>query len=278
MAQEIEYKKSRGRPRTADRDKLGSSVQSLDRAFALLKKLAAEDEATLTDLALQTGMAPSTAHRLLSTMERHGIVAFDGASQHWMVGVEVFRAGSSFLKRTKVIDVGRAVMRDLMETTGETANLAIAEDGEVLFISQVDTHEAIRAFFPSGSRGPMHASGIGKALLSELSRDEVGRILQRRGLASFTPKTLTSPKALHEDLDHTRERGWSIDDEERNVGMRCLGSAIYNEHAEAIAGVSISGPSVRLTDERLGEFGPLVKRAGERITELIGGKRPAHRT
>ncbi|MEO1282999.1 MAG: HTH-type transcriptional regulator BhcR, partial [Pseudomonadota bacterium] len=247
MGQEIEYKKTRGRPRTADRSKPGGSVQSLDRAFGLLKQLAISDEATLTDLALRTGMAPSTAHRLLTTMESHGIVSFDEATQNWMVGVEAFRAGSSFIKRTNVVDVGRVVMHDLMKATGETANLAIADDGEVVFISQVDTHEAIRAFFPSGSRGPLHASGIGKALLSEMSREAVERILQQRGLGTFTHKTLTTPKALFADLEQIRERGWSVDDEERNVGMRCLASAIYNTFGEAIAGVSISGPTVRLT-------------------------------
>lgn len=274
MAAEIEFKKTRGRPRSADPDKQGGTVQALDRALGLLSDLARADEKTLTELSLKTGMAPSTAHRLLVTMQRHGIVAYDEITQNWMVGVEAFRIGSSFVRRMKVVQAGRPIMRELMEATGETANLAVADAGEVVFVSQVETHEAIRAFFPPGTRGPMHASGIGKALLSELPREAVQRILQKRGLYSFTPKTFTSTDALFADLKRIRNRGWSIDDEERNIGMRCLAAPIYNEHGEAVAGVSISGPSVRLSDEKLGEYGPVVKRAAARITDTIGGRMP----
>jgi IclR family acetate operon transcriptional repressor len=274
VATEIEFKKTRGRPRSADPDKHSGTVQALDRALGLLSDLARADEKTLTELSLKTGMAPSTAHRLLVTMQRHGIVAYDETTQNWMVGVEAFRIGSSFVRRMKVVQAGRPIMRELMEATGETANLGVADAGEVVFVSQVETHEAIRAFFPPGTRGPMHASGIGKALLSELPRDSVQRILQKRGLYSFTPKTLTSTDALFADLNRIRNRGWSVDDEERNIGMRCLAAPIYNEHGEAVAGVSISGPSVRLSDEKLGEYGPVVKRAAARITDTIGGRMP----
>lgn len=274
MANEIDFKRTRGRPRSEATEKSSGTVQALDRALTLLTQLAREDEARLTDLAASTGIAPSTAHRILMTLEQHGIVAFDEATQNWSVGVEAFRIGSSFIRRVRIADVGRTIMRELMERTGETANLAIADDDQVVFIAQVETHAAIRAFFRPGTRGPMHASGIGKALLSEMSSAALERVIARRGLASFTPKTLTATKALQRDLAATRERGWAVDDEERNVGMRCLAAPIYNIHGEAIAGVSISGPTVRLTDRRMEEFGPDVKRAAARITELMGGTAP----
>ena len=277
MATEIDYKKTRGRPRSSDPDKPGGTVQTLDRALGLLRTLATADQATLTELALRTGMAPSTAHRLLTTMERHDVVHFDEETQNWTVGVEAFRFGASFVRRTSVVQAGRQVMRALMEATGETANIAIADDGEVVFISQVEAHEAIRAFFRPGTRAAMHASGIGKALLAEMPRAEVERILQARGLPEFTEHTLSSSGALFDDLERAHARGWAVDNEERNLGMRCLAAPIYNEFGEAVAGISISGPTVRLSDEKLGEFGPLVKRAAAEITEAIGGKLPDHR-
>ncbi len=273
MPTEAKYKKTRGRPRSGSPEKAGGTVQALDRALGLLNSLTELDEGTLTELAHRTGMAPSTAHRLLMTMQRHGMVAFEEGTQNWMIGVEAFRIGSSFIRQTNVVQASRPLMRELMEATGETANLAIAIDGEVVFISQVETHEAIRAFFPPGTRGNMHSSGIGKALLSELARDAVQQIMQKRGLPSFTPNTITSTEVLFADLEQTRARGWAIDNEERNIGMRCLAAPIYNEHNEAIAGISISGPSVRMTNEVLGEFGPLVKRTAARITEAIGGRK-----
>ncbi len=274
MALRTEPKRTRGRPRSGEG---GTVVQALDRGLTLLRVLAANDRATLTEIALSAGMVPSTAHRLLTTMQRHRITEFDDAMQHWMIGVEAFRIGSSFMRRTNLVETGRSIMHDLMEESGETANMAVADRGDVVFISQVECNDPIRAFFRPGTRGRMHASGIGKALLAELSRDEVEAILARKGLPSFTPKTLTSPEALFADLEGARVKGWSLDDEERTLGMRCLASAIFNEHREAVAGVSISGPSVRLPDARLAELGALVRKAAAAITEKVGGIPPAGR-
>ena len=274
MANQTQEKRSRGRPRSVWSDKPAQTVQALDRAMVLLAALAADDKATLTELALKTGMSPSTAHRLLTTLQRHNVVEFDEASQDWMVGVEAFRIGSSFLRRTRISEAGREVMRALMEDTGETSNMAIADEGDVVFVSQVETHHPIRAFYRPGTRGHMHASGIGKALLAAYSRTEVEKVLQKKGLPSFTSKTLASVDALMADLEAARARGWALDDEEANVGMRCLAAPIYNEHGEPVAGVSISGPTARIDDERLGELGPRVRRAAEEITALIGGEAP----
>ncbi len=271
MAEQTQQKRSRGRPRSVWNDKPAQTVQAVDRAMVLLGALAAADKATLTELALRTGMSPSTAHRLLSTLQRHGVAEFDDMSQDWMVGVEAFRIGSSFVRRTKITEVGRDVMRALMDDTGETANMAIADLGDVVFISQIETHHPIRAFFRPGTRGHMHASGIGKALLAAYSREDVEKVLQKKGLPSFTPKTLTSVDALMSDLETSRMRGWSLDDEERNLGMRCLAAPIYDAHGEPVAGISVSGPTARIDDEKLGELGPRVRRAAEEITGLIGG-------
>jgi IclR family acetate operon transcriptional repressor len=143
-------------------------------------------------------------------------------------------------------------------------------------LRKVETPNPIRAFYRPGTRGHMHASGIGKAVLAELSREDVERILQKRGLPEFTPNTLTSTIALFADLESTRNRGWSFDDEERHSGMRCVAAAIFNENEEAIAGISVSGPSVRFSDDTIAELGPRVRRAADEVTRLIGGTRRRH--
>lgn len=228
----------------------------------------------MSDLALRVGMPPSSAYRLLATMQQHGFVDFDEASQEWMIGIEAYRVGNSFLSRMNLVEAGRDTLRHLMEESGETSNLAIEDDGDVVFLSQVETHNPIRAFFRSATRGPMHCSGIGKALLAERSRQEVEDILQKKGLPEFTPKTITSPDALFHDLEVTRKRGWSLDDEERHEGMRCVAAPIFNAYGEAIAGVSVSGPTVRLPDGAVAELGPRVRRAAAAITEQMGGVAP----
>lgn len=274
MAEPITKKRPRGRPKSVWNDKPVTTVQALDRAMVLLNALATDDKVTLTELSLRVGMSPSTAHRLLTTLQQHGVAEFEETTQNWMVGVEAFRIGSSFVRRIKIAEAGRNVMRDLMEDTGETANMGISDQGDVVFISQVETSNPIRAFFRPGTRAHMHASGIGKALMAEFARADVEKILQKKGLPAFTPKTLTSADALMADLAAIRARRWSLDDEENNLGMRCLASPIFNEFSEPVAGVSISGPTARLDDDRLGELGPRVRRAAGEITELIGGVAP----
>ncbi len=267
-------KRPRGRPRSQAPASEAATVQALDRGIHLLRVLAKEGKATLSDLALRVGMPPSSAHRTLATLEKNELVEFRGATQEWMIGVEAYRIGNAFIQRNNLIEVGLEVMERLVDETGETANLAIGHQGEVVFISQVETPNPIRAFFPPGTRVHMHASGIGKALLAELSRREVESILQEKGLPEFTPNTLTSPAALFESFKEIRRRGWSMDDEEHYLGMRCIAAPIYNTHGKAIAGISISGPSARVSDSAATELAAKVKKAAADATALTGGKPP----
>jgi IclR family acetate operon transcriptional repressor len=165
-------------------------------------------------------------------------------------------------------------MQELMERSGETANLGLSEDDSVVFVSQVETHQAIRAFFRPGTRSPFHASGIGKAVLAHLPAERVTAIIRGTGLEIFTPRTLSDAPALARDLAEIRRRGWSVDDEERHPGMRCVASAIFNEYGEPIGGISVSGPTARVTPERVAELGPLVRAAASEITGMIGGRMP----
>ncbi len=266
-------KRSRGRPRAPSSESTGT-VQALDRGLLLLTALARQDQMTLTDLSLQLGLPPSTAHRLLVTLQKHGMAEFDEGTQGWSVGLEAFRIGAAFLRRTNLVAASQESMQALMKETGETANLAIAEGGDVIFVSQVETHNPIRAFFRPGTRTPMHASGIGKALLAAMPRDAVTAILRRSGLQEFTANTLITPEALFADLARTTERGWSVDDEERYLGMRCVAAAIYDADGKPVAGLSVSGPSVRFPDSALAEIGPKVRRLAAEITARIGGQVP----
>lgn len=266
-------KRRRGRPRSLFHPADPKPVQSLDRALRLLAFVAEGDGRSLSEVAEGADLATSTAYRMLTTLAAHGIVEFADHQQLWSVGVEAYRIGSAFLRSRKLVDRARLVMQDLMERTGETANLGVAEERCVIFVSQVETHQAIRAFFRPGTRSPFHASGIGKAILAHLSKARVEAILEETGLEAFTDKTLSRPQ-LASDLNRIRTRGWAIDDEERHLGMRCVAAAIFNEFAEPLGGISISGPTVRLPQDRLPLLGQQVTEAAEQITKITGGVAP----
>jgi IclR family acetate operon transcriptional repressor len=265
------FKRSRGRPRAFNPNPEATMIHALDRALVILKVLSSGEGMSLTELADATGQAPATVYRVLSTFAAHGMVEFQPAQQLWNVGPEAFRVGSAFLMRTNLVEQARGVMRDLMVETGETANLAIADGAEVVFLSQVETQKPIRAFFRLGARGPIHASGIGKALLAYASPERIDRLLRDAPLEAFTGRTLTDATQVRAELVATRARGWAMDDEERTEGMRCIAAPIFNEYREAIAGVSVSGPTVRVTPDRGAIFGAAVRAAADRITRAIGG-------
>jgi IclR family acetate operon transcriptional repressor len=251
----------------------GSSVQALDRGLALLTIIAQADGLSLTSIAQRAGIAPSTAHRILATLKAAGFVQCD-ARGSYLIGVKAFKVGSAFLRNRRLIDAGRRTLRELMAASGETASMGIENDGYIVFVAQVESHRSIRAFHRPGAHGAMHASSLGKAILSTLPENAVTELLHRAGMKPFTERTIVDPEALLAELAATHERGWAIDDEERAEGMRCVGAPVFNEHGEAVGAISVSGPTVRITDERLGELGPIVKRAAADLTERIGGASP----
>lgn len=274
-------KRRRGRPRLQpdERQDNSGTVQALERGLQLLQLLSKSGSASLSDLSLQIGLPASTAYRLLTTLQKLEFVAFDDAQQEWSVGIEAFTVGSSYFNRANLAEAARSVMRQLMLDTGETANLAILTDsGQVTFLTQVECTHPIRAFHLPGTRSPAHSSGIGKALLAELSQQQVEKVLQQTGLHEFTAKTLTTPKALFDDLKNAYLNGWAYDDEERHVGMRCIAAAIHNTRGDAIAGISISGPTVRFSNDKLTILGNQVRQAAADVTRKIGGSLPDYET
>ena len=265
----LPVRRPRGRPREDKADTKPN--QSLEKALGLLKSLSDHDGLTLTELSEKSALPPSTTHRLLSTLAGHDLVTVDEPSQKWSIGIEALRIGMAFQRRNNILLAGRPVMTDLMEATGETVNMAMLDGYEVVFVSQVECHEPIRAFFGIGQRRASHASGIGKALLAEMPAERIEAFLRGKPLTRFTPVTITAPEALRAELETIRRRGWSIDDEEANAGMRCVAAPVFNAFGEARAGISLSGPSARLTPDRLPDLGQKVRAAADRITDLIGG-------
>ena len=258
----------RGRPRKELPDAPGT-VQALDRALDLLDLLAAKPGLTLSQVAEEAGQPASTVHRVLHTLASRGMAESDPATQAWTIGPQAFRLGTAFMRRSGIVERARPILRTLMEHTGETANLGILQGDAVLFLSQVETTETIRAFFPPGTRSALHASGIGKALLAFRPEGVAGLGV----LARFTETTLTDPAALEADLARIRQRGYAFDDQERTPGMRCIAAPVFDLSGAAVAGISVSGPVTRIGTGAVAELGAVVARAARTLSEAMGGGR-----
>ena len=265
-------RKSRGRPRHWNDKTTQNTIKSLDRAMEVFEYLSQTKGKTLSTLARDLTQSPATVYRILVTLEGRGLVEFDPGNQVWHIGPRAFVIGSRFLRRTSLVDRARPVLRALMEITGETANLGIEQNGHVLFVSQVETHASIRAFFPPGTLSRLHASGIGKALLAQMDEARVERFLADAPHESFTEFTLTGPGALYEDLKVTRQRGFAIDAEERNLGMRCIAAPVFDIHGEAVAGISVSGPTSQVGTDQIPELSKAVVAAAHELSAALGGE------
>ena len=250
-------------------------VQSLTRGFSILEALAKSGGGLkLTDVAHRVQLPPSTTHRFLSTLERMGYVYQAGDLGLWYVGLQAFTVGTTFLANRDFVAQSHASMHRLMEQAGETANLAILDGTEAVFIAQVQCHEMMRTLVQLGSRVPLHASGVGKALFAALADQQIDAILKVRGLPRITENTIVVPETMWAALRVIRQRGYSFDDEEHARSTRCVGAAIYDEHAEPLGAISIAGPSTRLADERIRQLGPIVAHIAEELTRHLGGRWP----
>ena len=247
-------------------------VQSLGRGLSLLDSLAeSPDGIPLSDLCQQVGLSLSTAHRLLTTLEQQRYVRCDPKTRYWSIGVQAFIVGSAFVKARDLLEIARPRMRGLMEESGETINLAVLDGGEAVFLAQVECRQMMRALAPPGVRIPVHCSGAGKALLAALPEAEVAQILRKHGLPRLTPRTLTTLARLREDLERSRQRGYAVDDQEHSTGLRCVAAVVRDEHREPVGAVSVSGPAVRIPDERIAILGALVRQTADAVTLAYSG-------
>ncbi|MGF1563719.1 MAG: HTH-type transcriptional regulator BhcR [Geminicoccaceae bacterium] len=265
-------RRARGRPRGWTDNTAQNTVKSLDRALQVFAYLSQVQGKPLTALAAETGQSPATVYRVLVTLEGRGLVEFDPESQVWYIGPQAFVIGARYLRRTSLVERARPILRTLMEETGETANLGIEKGGMVLFVSQVETHENIRAFFPPGTLSPMHASGIGKALLAQMDPARFERWHAAHPLHRFTAHTLVTRDALLASLDETRARGFAVDAEEKSLGMRCIAAPVFDMNREAIAGISVSGPTSRLGPATTAAFSAAAIRAARDLSKAMGGE------
>ena len=254
------------------------SVQSVDRALDLLEALVAADgEVAITALANRTGLHVSTVHRLLATLLRRGYVRQNPETSRYYAGAKLATLSEGRSRYGELRLRARPLLRGLTEATRETANLVVLDDLQAVYIETVPSPQVVRLFTAVGNRTPLHATGAGKALLANLPAIRRDALLDRLDLRGYTAKTIVDPAALRRAIDDVRERGFAIDDEEYDEGVRCVavavgGVAVPGREAAAgspAAALSISAPASRLTRQRCAELAPVLRRAAAELAEAL---------
>ncbi len=250
----------------------GSGVQSVDRSLLLLELLAdAGGSLRLAELEALTGLPLPTVHRLVRSLVHNGYVRQD-ASRRYALGARLIRLGEIAAR-----GLGAGAMpqlRQLADRVGETANMALLDGDDVVYIAQVPSVHSMRMFTVVGRRVSPHCTGVGKALLSQLPVEDAAALLGRTGMTPQTPQTLTDPDALIEQLALIRERGWAVDAGEQELGVWCVAAPVVG--APAPVAISVSGPSGRVTEERVEEIAPTLCAVAVEVGRVLAGPSPIH--
>ena len=192
----------------------------------------------------------------------------------WRTGVAAFFVGAAFARSRDKLTLTRPYLRRLMEVSGETANLFVESDGEAICIGQIESRHAMRAITGVGGRVLLHSSGAGKALLAHMEPARRQRTLATMALPRETQRTIVDRGRLESELDEMRALGYSVDDEEHALGLRCVAAPLFDDLGQAVAAISVSGPSARIPVERLPVLGRLVAQAALEATRDYGGAAP----
>ncbi len=252
-------------------DRTLNGAQVIDRVVDILEAFEwLGPQLGVSELSRALKLKKATTHRLLASLRRRDIVAQDPATRRYHLGMRLWQLGMLALNQTDWIDRARPYLRRLRDETGETTHLAILDDGEVMYIDKVESEHSLRMPSQVGRRLPAHCTGVGKALLAYLTPTQLAEVIERGGMHAFTPQTITERHDLVADLAKVRELGYSVDNEEIESGLRCIGAAIRGHDGEIIAAISIAGPSSRLRVEDIESYGALVSAAASEISAALG--------
>jgi IclR family transcriptional regulator, acetate operon repressor len=245
----------------ADESSTKSGVQSVERAFELLEIMASSGGCmALGELAVRAELPQPTIHRLVRTLLTMGYVR-QLENRRYELGPKLIRLGET---ATQLIGAwSRPHLTELVERTGESANMAVLDNDMAVYLAQVPSPHAMRMFTEVGRRVHLHCTGVGKALLMQVPNDTVHLLLNRVGMPASNENSYTTPDALIRDIELSRTRGYAVDEGEQEIGVRCF--AVPVPDAPTKTAISISGPAARLTLKSATKVTPLLKRIARDI-------------
>ncbi|WP_411122324.1 IclR family transcriptional regulator [Streptomyces sp. x-19] len=246
-------------------------VQSLERAFDLLERMAdAGGEVGLSELSASSGLPLPTIHRLMRTLVACGYVR-QQPNRRYALGPRLIRLGES---ASRLLGTwARPFLARLVEETGETANMALLDGDEIVYVAQVPSRHAVRMFTEVGRRVLPHSTGVGKALLANHPPEEVRALLGRTGMPAATEKTITDPEHFLDSLADVRRLGYAVDDNEQEIGVRCLAVPVPNSPTSAA--ISISGPTGRVTEAATDKIIPVLQEVAAELSVALANQTPA---
>ena len=247
------------------------AIRSVDRAVDILAAVAASNGALTVDgIVADTGLPKSTVFRILATLTARRVLDRDEQSQTYRLGMLALVIGAPAMGELDLRRSARPHLESLVASTGETVHLSILSDDNALCVDKLDASHSMRMASFIGFLDPLHCSGVGKALLAFQDEPVRQLLMARMRFEPHTPHTITDPGRLAEQIVEIRARGYAIDDEEIEQGLRCVAAPIRDHSGAVVAAVSISGPTTRVTQDGLGDLAKAVEACARAISQELG--------
>ena len=252
-------------------------IQSVERAADILELfLHSGPELSVKDISVQLGMSKSTAHGLIKTLDHRGYLQQNSENLKYKLGLRLFELGHHLGEQLDIVNIANPIITDLVDELKETVHLVVRQQDELIYVAKEEGPQTLRIYSQVGKRAPIHCTGVGKAILAYQTEEEVNRILDTVPLESYTEFTITDKDEIKQQLESTKVTGYSIDDEEIEIGLKCVAAPIFNFKGEAIASLSCASPKMRVNEERLPIVIEGVKKAAAEISSKLGYKNVPH--
>ncbi|MCI9176325.1 MAG: IclR family transcriptional regulator [Lachnospiraceae bacterium] len=249
----------------------GITIQSVARAFQILECFTGSvSEIGITDISRQMGLGKSTVYGLVNTLVQEGYLEQNPENKCYRLGLKLFEMGCIVQERMDIREIAKPYLKELSSSFKMTVHMGLYKDYEVVYIDKVDAPDTRIVYSQVGKRAPMYCTGIGKAVLAELEQREIDFLLDGQEREQLTPHTLTGKEDIIRELGEIRRRGYAIDNEEVELGLKCVASAIYDYQGKPAAAISISSSAVRMDEERMEEISRKLKRAAGEISRKLG--------
>jgi IclR family transcriptional regulator, KDG regulon repressor len=256
----------------SDDSKKGSTIKSLVKTLHLLKLFSSQRNLwTAEDMVSALGYHKSSVQRILTTLEKEGFLSkVTPRRSEYRLGPDILFLGNVAEMNLDLRSVARPVMVELVNRTRETCYLCVADRHQCLYVEKVECSQPVRIINAVGQRNPMHCTGVGKALLSGMDSEEIDQVIAARGLKVYTPNTITRPKRLMHELEAVRRTGVAFDNEELDLGIKCVAAPIKNTSGRVVASLSLSGPAQRFTPAAVQRLAEEVQAGAGEISRILG--------
>ncbi|EKN66396.1 IclR family transcriptional regulator [Neobacillus bataviensis LMG 21833] len=246
-------------------------IQSIERAADVLELfLTANQELSVKEISEKVGLSKSTVHGIIKTLEFRGYLKQNPDDLKYKLGMKLFELGNRVSSQFDLGEMTRPIIRKLVDELKETVHLVVFERDEVIYVEKMDGPRALRIYSQIGKRAPIHCTGVGKSILAFQEEKEIERLLSNADIKQFTNYTMTDKELIKKHLQTIRERGYAIDDEEIELGLKCVAAPIFNHHGKVIGSISCASPKMRLDDSKLSKVITEIKQAATEISEGLG--------